>query len=280
MDFQLLFICGIVAGVLSVFAYLPYIADTLKGQTRPQRSTWMIWSILSSMSFFSQLAEGATDSLWFSGVQASGTIIVSLLSIRFGTGNFLNRADSFILMGAAFGLCLWYVTDTAVYALAISIGISALGGVLTVTKAYRDPGSESMVAWLVSFTATIFAIASIGKVDAVLLAYPVYLFVLYGVIIIAILLGRAEQSFKLVIGTQPGSEKCSVSHSSPVSVSEPSLAQPVVFRTLVRNSGSQQVRNGLAAVKDDKMAALIAGLKKRGVGEHVIEDALYDAVQG
>ena len=141
MDFEPLFICGIIAGALSVFAYLPYIADTLKGLTQPQRSTWMIWSILSSMSFFSQLAEGATDSLWFSGVQASGTIIVSLLSVRFGTGNFLSRADSFILTGATLGLCLWYATDSAVYALAISIGISTLGGILTVAKAYRAPDS-------------------------------------------------------------------------------------------------------------------------------------------
>ena len=155
MDNQLLFICGIVAGVLSVFAYLPYIIETLKGQTQPQRSTWFIWSVLSSMSFFAQVMEGATDSLWFSGVQASGTILVSILSIRYGTGSFLNRADSFILMGAAAGLCLWYFTDNAVYALAISIGISALGSLLTIAKAYRDPDSESILSWLVSFTSTI-----------------------------------------------------------------------------------------------------------------------------
>lgn len=266
MDIQLLFICGIVAGVLSVFAYLPYIIDTIRGQTRPQRSTWFIWSILSSVSFFAQVTEGATDSLWFSGVQASGTILVSLLSIRFGTGSFLNRADSFILTGAAFGLCLWYLTDSAVYALAIAIGISALGSVLTIAKAYRDPDSESILSWLVSFTSTIFAIISVGKLDAVILAYPVYLFVLYGSIIVAILLGWMTETVR---GTTPAHY-----------VRMPLKTEPVVFRTLVNNHRPQGMHSDLILLNDDKVSALISSLKKRGVGEHVLSDALKDVVHG
>ena len=259
MSIQVLFICGIIAGVLSVFAYLPYIVDTLKGRTQPQRSSWTIWSILASVSFFAQLSEGATDSLWFAGVQTSGTIIIALLSIRFGTGCFLNRADSLILIVAAFGLYLWYLTDTAVYALAISIGIGALGGSLTVIKAYRDPDSESILSWAVSFVATLFAIVSVGQLDAVMLAYPLYLFALYACIITAMLFGRALSTYKK---------------------EEYQLVQPVegdvVFRTLVDNDREQKLENGLATVNDDKVAALIASLKQRGVGEHVLRDALHE----
>ena len=263
MDIQLLFICGIVAGVLSIFAYLPYIIEALKGQTQPQRSTWFIWSVLSSMSFFAQVMEGATDSLWFSGVQASGTILVAVLSIRFGTGNFLNRADSFILMGAASGLCLWYLTDDAVYALAISIGISALGSLLTIAKAYRDPDSESILSWLVSFTSTIFAIISVGKLDPVILAYPMYLFVLYGSIIAAISLGKMM-----------GNNRKIVTDSIPV------VKQPVVFRTLVNSHSMPGMHYDLQALNDDKITTLVSSLKKRGVREHVLNDALRDVVHG
>lgn len=266
MDIQLLFICGIVAGVLSIFAYLPYIIETLKGHTQPQRSSWMIWSILSGISFFSQVSEGATDSLWFAGVQASGTMIVSLLSIRFGTGSFLNRADSFILMGAAFGLYLWHLTDSAVYALAISIGISLLGGVLTVTKAYHSPDSESILSWSVSFSATIFALLSVGRLDPVMLAYPLYLFVLYGAIISAMLLGRMKANGK---ATAPQSVQ-------PVQT----MPEHVVFRTLVGHSRERGIQHDLAALNDDKISALVVNLKQRGVGEHVLSDALHDVVHG
>lgn len=193
MSVDMLTVCGIVAGILSVFAFLPYIIDTLKFRTRPSRSTWMIWSVLASISFFSQLAEGATDSLWFAGVQTGGTIIIFLLSLHYGVGSLLDRFDFLVIICSVIGLWLWYTTHNAVYALAISITISILGGLLTLIKAYRWPGSETNFTWVVSFVAAIFAIISIGKVDVVMLAYPVYLFVLYGAIIVAIRMGRLRQ---------------------------------------------------------------------------------------
>ena len=58
---------GIIACVLSVVAFLPYIRDTISGNTRPERASWLIWSVLSTISFFSQVYEGAGISLLFSG---------------------------------------------------------------------------------------------------------------------------------------------------------------------------------------------------------------------
>lgn len=185
----LLAIFGILSGVLSTFAYIPYIIDTLARRTTPQRASWLIWSVLGSIAFFSQVYEGATDSLWFAGVQISGTLTVFLLSIFVGAGNFLNKADYAILAAAGVGLVLWYYTESAAYALAITISISLLGGSMTVIKAYRDPESETWITWLVSFIASVCAVVSVGQFDLVLLAYPLYLFTLYGAIVIAMMLG-------------------------------------------------------------------------------------------
>ncbi len=183
---------GVLSGVLSTFAYLPYIRDTIARRTQPQRASWLIWSILGSIAFFSQVYEGAGSSLWFAGVQVSGTIAVFLLSIRLGVGGFLKRSDCAVLAAAALGLVLWYFTEDAVYALAITISISLLGGGITVAKAYLAPESETMTTWFLSFVASACAIASVGAVEPVLLAYPVYLFILNGAIVLAILLGRAR----------------------------------------------------------------------------------------
>jgi len=181
---------GILSGIFSTFAFLPYIIDTVARRTRPQRASWLIWSVLGSIAFFSQVFEGATESLWFAGVQVTGTIIVFLLSIIIGVGSYLSRADYFVLLAAAVGLVLWYFTETAVYALAITISISLLGGTVTIAKAFRDPESETMLTWAISFAASIFAIISVGKADWVLLAYPLYLFTLNGAIVMAMMFGR------------------------------------------------------------------------------------------
>ena len=190
---QILLFFGIASGALSTFAYIPYIIDTVARRTQPQRASWLIWSVLGSIALISQIYEGATSSLWFAGVQVSGTIIVFLLSITAGNGKYLSRTDYCILLAASIGLVLWYFTENAAYALAITISTSLLGGVATVTKAFYDPDSETLVTWVVSLVASICAILSVGKFDIIILAYPLYLFTLYLAFVAAIILGRFRQ---------------------------------------------------------------------------------------
>jgi len=187
-----LVMCGLIAAVLSTIAYLPYIADTARGRTQPERATWLIWSVVSTAAFFSQLYEGATASLWFAGVQASATIVIFLMSIKRGYGAYLSRRNINLFGLTAVGLVIWYYAENALYMLLITTAISALGGAVTVMKAYRHPGSETISTWVISLIATYFAILSVGTLDIALLIYPVYLYVLYSAIFIAIRLGTIE----------------------------------------------------------------------------------------
>ena len=185
---------GILSGVLSTLAYIPYVIDTAMRRTRPQRETWLIWSVLGTIAFFSQVYEGAGDSLWFAGVRVSGAVIVLCLAIRVGAGRQLKTSDYLILACAAAGLLLWYNTESAAYALAITISISLLGGGVTVLKAYRRPGSETMATWVVSIVASLCAILSVGRFDPILLAYPLYLFTIHSAIVAAMVLGRIRRA--------------------------------------------------------------------------------------
>ena len=187
---------GAIATVLSIVAFLPYMLHTLRGRTRPHRACWLIWSVLAVISFFSQLYEGATTSLGFAAAQAGCTALIFLLAVVRGQGTFMSRADAMVLSVAGIGLVLWYLTESAAYALMISITISLMGGMLTVQKTYWFPDSETMATWAMSFVAACFAILAIGSTDWLLLAYPIYLFVLNGAVVGAWALGslpRARQ---------------------------------------------------------------------------------------
>lgn len=66
---QVTSIFALLALLLSLLAFFSYIRDTIACRTQPQRASWLIWSVLSSIAFFTQVAEGATTSLWFIGAQ-------------------------------------------------------------------------------------------------------------------------------------------------------------------------------------------------------------------
>ena len=192
-DADWLLILGIASVAVSNLACLPYIRDMLTGSPRPVRSTWLIWSVLSGICLVSNIDKGADASLFFVGVETAETVLIFVLSTRFGIGGVLHARDLAIYAVAAIGLVLWWMTDDAVFALAIAIGISALGGIPTVLKAYAAPRTETTACWGLSAVASLLGLLSVGSFSPVLLAYPAYLLALYCAILAAMFLGYRRE---------------------------------------------------------------------------------------
>ena len=168
---------------------VPYIRDIFLLKTKPVRASWFIWTALGAIAFFSQLAKGATDSLWLVGGQTLAVLIVFLLSLKFGVGG-LTKRDIKALIGAAVGLVLWYITDEPLWELFIVIVIDAIGAILTIIKSYDDPESETLSTWFMSGTSGILGALAVGSLNPILLVYPVYLMVANYAVVGAILFGR------------------------------------------------------------------------------------------
>jgi hypothetical protein len=183
---------GFVGGIISISGYIPYIRDVIKKTTYPERASWLIWDVLTAIAFFSQLAKGASASLWLPGFEVGGLSIVLILSIKSGKGG-LSRKDILALIGAGIGLVLWYVTKEPAVALYIIICIDMIGTILTLEKAYRNPESETMSTWFLVAIAGILSIIAVGKVNIVLLSYPFYIFAANAAIVVAIALGQRKK---------------------------------------------------------------------------------------
>jgi hypothetical protein len=182
---------GLTAGVLTLVATIPYIFDILHRRAQPERASWLIWLVLGGIALFSQLAEGATNSLWLLVCDTVGVLIIFLLSLRYGTGG-LARRDQIALIVAGLGLLLWYFTHNAVIALGLAIVVDAAGTSLTVIKAYQDPGSETLPMWVLVAAAGILSMLSVGAWNIVLLAYPAYIFLANAAVVAAVLIGRRQ----------------------------------------------------------------------------------------
>lgn len=184
-------IFGYISAILSIVMIVPYVRDILRHKTKPERGSWFIWSVLGFIAFFSQLAKGATDSLWLTAGQTFTVLIIFLLSIKFGYGG-LGKHDIKALVGASVGLLLWYLTREASYALFFVIFVDSIGTYLTILKSYKDPESETLSTWIMSGTSGIFGMLAVGSFNPILLLYPFYLVVANYAVVGAILLGKKK----------------------------------------------------------------------------------------
>ncbi len=183
---------GYLSGVAILLSFVPYTIDILKGRTRPERISWLIWGLLGSVFFFSQLAKGGTYSNILAGVQTIGDFFIFLLAIKYGIGGFMKR-DIIGFAGALLGLFLWYITKEAAIALFLAIFVDAIGTGLTVVKSYELPETENITAWLLTFLGGLFACVAVGSFDLILLALPIYICLASLSILTAIGIGRRHK---------------------------------------------------------------------------------------
>lgn len=167
-------IFGLLAVTCAAIQFIPYIYNTIRGHTKPQRVAWLIWFALGGVIFFSQLAKGGGSSLWITGMHMIGNATIFLLAIKRGYGTFTKR-DGMSLAAAAFGLLLWAVTKEPTLALMIAILVDSIGAALVAMKAYKDPHSETLSTWVFGTCAGLCAAFAVGGFDnPILLVYPIY----------------------------------------------------------------------------------------------------------
>lgn len=182
---------GLLAGIFSAISYIPYIRYIIKGTVKPERASWLIWTVLTAMGFFTQLAVGATHSLWLPGIQALGVTIVLLLSIKYGFGG-VGKRDALTLGAAAIVLLVWLFTKNPVLAVYLTIVIDSLGTGLTMLKSYEHPDSEAVSTWALSGTGGLFGILAVGSLNPHLLSYPIYIFLANYAVVAAIIIGKRK----------------------------------------------------------------------------------------
>jgi hypothetical protein len=174
---------AILSGVIVLFGGPPYLYDILKGKTKPQRTTWFIWTVLGVTAFVSQLQLGAHWSLVFVGLNGAGNLLVFLLSLRFGVGGW-KLGDVLAAIIAGIGIVTSLVAKDPLIALLGVIGADFTGTILTLQKTFILPSTETSITWFFLGTSSFFAILSVGSWDVKLLLYPVYMmFATYGVLV-------------------------------------------------------------------------------------------------
>jgi hypothetical protein len=183
---------GYLSGVLLLLAAIPYFRDIFRGAAKPQRTSWFIWVLLGVIAFFSQYAKGASYSLILTGIQVLTDLSIFLLAIKYGAGGF-ERKDKIAIAGVALSLLLWYLTNEPAVALFMVIFIDLIGAVLTIMKSYEHPATETSAIWILTGLSGIFALISVGQLNWVLLAFPLYIVVINFAIALAITLGRRNK---------------------------------------------------------------------------------------
>lgn len=133
---------AIVAALLAIVGNVPYLRDVIKERVKPHPYTWAVWSIVSLITFFGQVAKGAGIGALPTAASEIFTIIIFLLSLKHGFKG-IKKIDTIFLIIALLGLLPWIFTNDPTISVIIAVSIDLVAFIPTLRKTYKFPQTET-----------------------------------------------------------------------------------------------------------------------------------------
>lgn len=149
---------NVIAGVLFVVAFFPYIRAILRGETKPAKASWIIWASLDYIVFAGMIVENTVNGQIL-GAVIGATVIIGL-AMKYGTPGW-TKTDKFCLAGAFLGIALWFIFSNPVFGILTSSVVTFLGSIPTFASAWKDPSREDKLAWTIFWISCVCAIIAI-----------------------------------------------------------------------------------------------------------------------
>ncbi|HEY9713212.1 MAG TPA: hypothetical protein V6C72_07065 [Chroococcales cyanobacterium] len=196
----------IIGALFNLFGSLGYAADTIKGKTRPNRVTWLLWALAPLIAVAAEVSEGV-------GWQSLMTFMVGFGPLLIFLASFVNkqsywqisRLDIACGVLSVIALILWRMCGSADIAIWFSILADTLAGIPTLIKAYYEPETESVCAYRNGAISAAITLLTVKQWNFATFGFPAYILSTCTIFIFLISIRP-----KLALKTAPVAIECEV----------------------------------------------------------------------
>lgn len=175
----------VIASLLALVGNIPYLRDVIKGKVQPHPYTWFVWTLVSCVVFFGQVAKGAGIGAIPTAVSEIFTLIIFLLSLKYGFKN-PPKADKYFLIFALLGLVPWFLTNDPTISVIVVVSIDLIAFIPTLKKAYRHPKSETSLLYGTNALRHFLALGALGSYNIATVLHSVSMIITNSIMVIFI----------------------------------------------------------------------------------------------
>ena len=170
-------IYGIVASILAVICFIPYIRDMLRKTTQPHIYTWLIWTILQVTGVIAMYKNRAGIGALALAIGALFCGFICVLSLKYGTKN-ITPFDTFCLIGALAATGTYAFLHRPLLSVILVSVIDFTGFLPTLRKAYSEPHSETLSMYTLFVISGIFSVMALSTYSLITTFYPLTLIII------------------------------------------------------------------------------------------------------
>jgi hypothetical protein len=193
IDIKLVF--SVVASVIAIVAYYPYIRDIFLRKTKPHMYTWLIWAITTGTATAGAWRGEGGGSVFSLAIILAIVLVIVLLSLKYGTKN-ITKSDKIILILALGSIVVWWQLDNPTMAVIMAAVIDVFAYIPTYRKSWNFPGEETLVFWMADVIIYTLILLSLAEYNWLTVPYIV-VSVVANIILVVILFFRKRIVNKL-----------------------------------------------------------------------------------
>lgn len=182
---------AIVATIFAVIGNVPYLLDILKKRVEPHPYTWLVWTIVSAVTFFGQIVKGAGIGALPTGIAEGFTVIIFLFSLQYGFKH-VTKTDTYFLIFALLGLIPWIVTKDPTISVIDVVAIDLIAFVPTIRKTWKNPSTETPLLYAMNVSRHILTLFSLRAYNIATTLHSIAMIVTNSFMTILILRGKKK----------------------------------------------------------------------------------------
>ncbi len=191
MEYDVKTVLGILAAGVAVVNYLPYLIGVFKKTVKPHIFSWIIWTLMTGITFFAQMTDQAGPGAWATGITSATLLLIVIFTLK-NSEHSITRADWWSFGGALVAIPVWVVTGNPLWSVVIVTVIETLGFFPTFRKGYHTPHEDSVLAFTLTIIKYSLALAALTHYSVTTVLFPAALVVLSSSLV-AMLLWRRWQ---------------------------------------------------------------------------------------
>lgn len=165
-------ILSVIAIVLTILAYIPYLKGIANGKIQPHVFSWIIWGVTTCIVFFAQIAgKGGIGAIPFA-ISGITTLLVALFAYRKRGEIKITKVDWFFFILALSSIPFWFHFSSPLAAVIVLSFADTLGFIPTIRKGYVLPNSEPIGFYLVFLFRNALAIFALAEWNLTTILFP------------------------------------------------------------------------------------------------------------
>ena len=179
-----------IGAAISLAGTVLYARDTFRGITQPNRVTWLMWFIAPMLAFADEVNQGVGLQSLMAFVLGFGPLLV--LAASFMNPHAVWKIGPFDVacgIASAGGLLVWVVAQNDTVALASFMAADFLAGLPTLIKAWREPESESVSAYLGGLINASLTLSTVTVWSTAEIAFPIQI-IIFNLVQVILIGGR------------------------------------------------------------------------------------------